>query len=157
MFTFVDCWYNIKTMIYEPKEKEYSMAGRKRNKGKSIILLVMLVFHLFIAAGCTTYDNFSEAFLSEGTGEDTVRIGIFQPLSGSDEEAGRLEVTGIELAHKLYPKVLGKEVELVYADNRKSGWQKRRQSNSSTKKLISYWAVTATLFPWPEENTFTRP
>ncbi|MDD3874802.1 MAG: ABC transporter substrate-binding protein, partial [Methanosarcina sp.] len=55
---------------------------------------------------------------SESTAEDTIRIGVFEPLSGVDEEAAKQEVDGIELAHSLYPTVLGKKVELVYADNK---------------------------------------
>ena len=34
--------------------------------------------------------------------------------------SGELEIRGIELAHKLFPEVLGKEVELVYADTQSS-------------------------------------
>ncbi|MEG1585002.1 MAG: ABC transporter substrate-binding protein, partial [Anaerovorax sp.] len=54
----------------------------------------------------------------EGETQETVRIGVFEPLSGSDKEGGELEKMGIELAHDLYPEVLGKKVELIYADNK---------------------------------------
>ncbi len=94
------------------------MSRRRKSKKGHIILAIMLVFVFITITGCSTYESFSEAFLNEETDGNTVRIGIFQPLSGSDEEAGRLEVMGIELAHKLYPTVLGKQVELVYADNK---------------------------------------
>ncbi len=39
-------------------------------------------------------------------------------MSGAEKEGGELEIQGIELANQLYPTVLGKKVELVYADNR---------------------------------------
>lgn len=48
----------------------------------------------------------------------TIKIGVFEPLTGKDKEAAVLEIQGIELAHALYPTVAGKTVELVYADNR---------------------------------------
>lgn len=51
-------------------------------------------------------------------GEDTIKIGIFEPLSGDDKEGATLEIKGIELAHKLYPTIAGKKVELIYADTK---------------------------------------
>jgi branched-chain amino acid transport system substrate-binding protein len=47
-----------------------------------------------------------------------VKIGVFEPLSGADKDYGELEKAGIELAHRLYPEVLGRPIELVVADNR---------------------------------------
>lgn len=85
---------------------------------KLITLAVCLAFVLITVSGCSTYASFAEEFLSEEKEEDIVRIGVFEPLSGSDEEAARFEIMGIELAHKLHPTVLGKRVELVYADNK---------------------------------------
>ena len=108
------------------------MSRRRQSKTKSIILAILLVFSLATVTGCSTFDNFSEAFLSEGAADDIVQIGIFEPLSGSDEEAGRLEVMGIELAHKLYPTVMGKQVELIYADNK----SEITAAESAAQKLI---------------------
>lgn len=69
--------------------------------------------------GCTTFDNFKEAFINKNAQQDdTIRIGVYEPMSGADKDGGALEVQGIELANQLYPTVLGKKVELVYADNR---------------------------------------
>lgn len=76
------------------------------------------IFSLSLA-GCSTFDNFKEAFINKNPqSDDTIRIGVYEPMSGSDKEQGQLEVQGIELAHQLYPEVLGKKVELVYADNK---------------------------------------
>ena len=76
------------------------------------------VFSLSLA-GCTTFNNFKEAFINKNPqSDDTIRIGVYEPMSGADKDAGELEVRGIELAHELYPRVLGKKVELVYADNK---------------------------------------
>lgn len=63
---------------------------------------------LLLAVGCGN-GNFDS--------EETVRIGVFEPLSGEYRKEGRLEKEGVEIAHKLYPYVLGKEVELIYGDN----------------------------------------
>jgi len=80
----------------------------------------MLIF-LFttLLSGCTTLNNFTSTFLTGDTEDtDVIRIGVFEPLSGKEKEHGELELQGIELAHELFPEVLGKEVELVYADNK---------------------------------------
>ncbi len=69
-------------------------------------------------ASCATLDAFVDTFIEKKTGpEETVRIGVFEPLTGPDSEYGKLEVMGIELANELYPLVLQKPVELIYADN----------------------------------------
>ena len=69
--------------------------------------------------GCATYGNFKSTFIeSEADNAKVARIGVFEPLSGKDKEKGNLELQGIELAHELFPEVIGKKVELVYADNK---------------------------------------
>lgn len=54
----------------------------------------------------------------------TIKIGVFEPLSGDSGASGKQEALGIQYAHKLTPtvKIGGKtyEVELVYADNASS-------------------------------------
>ena len=47
----------------------------------------------------------------------TIRIGVFEPLSGVNSSQGNLELIGIQLANELYPEVLGKKVDLIIADN----------------------------------------
>ncbi|MDD2217624.1 MAG: ABC transporter substrate-binding protein [Eubacteriales bacterium] len=70
-------------------------------------------------SSCATFDAFKgEFFPEEQNVNETIKIGVFQPLTGENKSEGELEVKGIELAHELYPKCLGKNVELVYTDNR---------------------------------------
>jgi branched-chain amino acid transport system substrate-binding protein len=89
----------------------------KRNR-YCILVVALLVAISAALSGCTTYTNFKETFLTvEDEESDVVKIGVFEPLSGKDKEYGELEKRGIELAHELYPEVLGKKVELVFADN----------------------------------------
>lgn len=91
-----------------------------QKKQRQIAAIVMLIF-LFtsLLSGCTTLNNFTSTFLTgDAEGTDVIRIGVFEPLSGTEKEHGELELQGIELAHELFPEILGKEVELVYADNK---------------------------------------
>lgn len=80
----------------------------------TIFTIVALSF-----SSCATFDAFKgEFFPEEQNVKETIKIGVFEPLSGENKSGGGLELKGIELAHELYPKCLGKNVELVYADNR---------------------------------------
>lgn len=93
---------------------------------KVISAALVLCLLMVCLCGCETYDNFINAFFPEKNPvveipvEDTVKIGVFEPLSGDDAEGAAEEIRGIELAHELYPTVLGKEIELIYADNESS-------------------------------------
>ena len=67
--------------------------------------------------GCTTYKNFHAAFFEKDKEQEVIQIGVFEPLTGADAADAAEEIKGIELAHELYPEVMGKRVELLYADN----------------------------------------
>ncbi len=89
-------------------------------KFKKILTCVLCVALVASLGGCTTYDNFKHAFIDGGANDDTqtIKIGVFEPLTGEHKAQGQDEVNGIELANELYPEVCGKKVELVYADNK---------------------------------------
>ena len=85
---------------------------------KTISIISILILALLSLSGCTTFDNFKEAFIDKPQdNEVTIAIGVYEPLSGSDKAGAAAEVEGIELAHEMYPTVSGKVVELIYADN----------------------------------------
>ena len=76
------------------------------------------VLTVTMLSGCTTFNNFKEAFLQQKKSSDvTIQIGIYEPMSGADSDAAKAEIKGIELAHEVYPNIGGKIVELVYSDN----------------------------------------
>jgi branched-chain amino acid transport system substrate-binding protein len=80
---------------------------------------IIIIFTVLLLTGCETYNNFKTAFWEDEENSDLViRIGVFEPLSGMYQQYGELERTGIALAHELYPKVLGKDIELIPADNK---------------------------------------
>jgi branched-chain amino acid transport system substrate-binding protein len=86
-------------------------------KFKSIIICVTILLCIGTLSGCTTYDNFKEGFFGDGSNQDTIKIALYEPISGEFSDEAAAEIRGIELANKLYPEVLGKKVELVYTDN----------------------------------------
>lgn len=89
---------------------------------KKITAAVCLVLSLSLMTGCTTFNNFKNAFfMADGKNaapsERTIKIGVFEPLTGENKTQGSLELMGIELANEMYPEVLDKRVELIVADN----------------------------------------
>lgn len=89
---------------------------------KRIVTAVCLILSISLMTGCTTFNNFKNAFFGTDSAETvakdrTIKIGVFEPLSGENKEQGNLELMGIQLANELYPEVLGKKVELVVSDN----------------------------------------
>ena len=90
---------------------------KKQKQFAALITLIIICSTLL--TGCTTLENFTSTFLTADAEEvNVIKIGVFEPLSGKEKEHGELELQGIELAYELYPEVLGKKVELVYADNK---------------------------------------
>jgi branched-chain amino acid transport system substrate-binding protein len=92
---------------------------KKERKVYLKILIPILIFGLaLVTTSCATFDGFMESIQDNEQEDNTIQIGIYEPMSGINEEAGKLEISGIELAHELYPTVLGKEVQLIYSDNK---------------------------------------
>ena len=69
--------------------------------------------------------------------DDTVKIGVFEPMTGATAAGGAMEKEGIDLAHELYPTVLGKPVELVYADNKSD----RAEATLAAQSLVDQGVV----------------
>ncbi|MFZ0614666.1 MAG: ABC transporter substrate-binding protein [Desulfobacterales bacterium] len=65
--------------------------------------------------------------------DDTVRIGVFLPLTGANAYGGQLELEGLQMAHQEFPTVLGKKVELFIVDNKSD----KVESANAVKRLIS--------------------
>lgn len=85
---------------------------------KYFLVTTIIITLAMLLTGCTTFENFKLAFIDKPKEKEaSIQIGIYEPMSGADSEAGELEIKGIELAHELYPTVNGKVVELIYADN----------------------------------------
>lgn len=75
---------------------------------------------------------------------DTIKIGVFEPMTGANAGGGALEIEGIKLANKLYPEVLGKKVELVIVDNKSD----KVESANAASRLIERGKVVAIIGSW---------
>src|SRR5665648_140312 len=89
-----------------------------RKNIKTRVLLSITAFFvlvIFTFTGCESYDNFKAVFIDgDEINEDTIRIAVYEPLSGPDKEYGELEKMGIEIANQLFPRALGKKVAVSY-------------------------------------------
>ena len=86
---------------------------------RKIVSLALVLAMMLGMSGCTTYNNFKAAFFpgDQIAQEQTIKIGIYESATGQNSVQGKAEILGMEMAHDLYPTVLGKQVELIYADN----------------------------------------
>jgi branched-chain amino acid transport system substrate-binding protein len=71
--------------------------------------------------------------------DDTVRIGVYLPLTGQMAFGGQLELEGVQMAHKEVPTVLGKKVELFVVDNKSD----KVEAANAVKRLIDREKVVA--------------
>ena len=71
-------------------------------KLSKVFLAVLLVFVL-VGTACA---------------EDTIKIGVYNSLTGRTAFGGQLELEGIQMAHQEVPELLGKKVELIVVDNK---------------------------------------
>lgn len=70
---------------------------------------------------------------------DTIKIGVYLPLTGGNAIGGQLELDGVKLAHKVAPEVLGRKIELVIVDNKSD----KVESANAVKRLIEKEKVNA--------------
>jgi len=80
---------------------------------------------------------------------DVIKIGVFEPMTGANAAGGQLEVEGVKLANKLYPTVLGKKVELVFADNKSD----KVEAASAASNLVQQENVNAIIGSWGSGNS----
>jgi branched-chain amino acid transport system substrate-binding protein len=58
-------------------------------------------------------------WLSPGTGQaDPIKLGLYLPMTGPAAAMGEMVWEGVQIAHQLEPKVLGKKVSLALVDTR---------------------------------------
>ena len=82
---------------------------------KFVSAMLAMAVSAALIAGCGGGDK--KADKGSGGG-NTVKVGVFLPLTGDNAAGGELELRGIKLANKLHPEVNGKKIELVVADTK---------------------------------------
>jgi len=72
---------------------------------------------------------------------DTIRIGVYLPLTGRTAFGGQLELEGVQMAHKEMPELLGKKVELIVVDNKTD----KVEAANAVKRLVERDKVVAVI------------
>ena len=107
---------------------------------KKLSLLAVLVLVLVLAL---TACSASQEEAAENT-QEVVKFGVFEPLTGANAAGGAMEIEGIEIAHELYPEVLGMPIEIIIVDNKSD---KVEAANAATK-LVDQDKVNAVIGSW---------
>ncbi len=111
-------------------------------------LLVAALMLSVVMTGCGSDKADDENALPE-----TIKIGVFEPLTGANTAGGELEKQGIDLAYELYPNVTinGREipVELKYVDNKSD----KIESENAAKKLVDDFGANIVLGSWGSSNS----
>lgn len=87
------------------------------------MLAILLALSMIICLCACGYDDDDASSMDDSPAVKggTIRIGIFEPLTGEDSAGGKKELLGIRFAHEKFPSVkVGKktyEIELVEVDN----------------------------------------
>ena len=72
---------------------------------------------------------------------DTIKIGVYLPLTGRTAFGGQLELEGVQMAHKEMPEILGKKVELIVVDNKTD----KVEAANAVKRLVERDKVVAVI------------
>lgn len=108
---------------------------------KSYVVLMALVLILsLVAVGCSG-SNQKDADQNGGQSaaeSDVIKIGVYEPLTGTNAAGGQMTLEGIELAKEMYPEILGKKVELVVVDNK----SEKQEAANAVERLITQEKVT---------------
>ena len=88
-------------------------------------------------AGCSSSSSTSDGSSSEASGENVIKIGVFEPQTGENGGGGLQEVYGIRYANQVYPTVdiNGTEytIQLVEVDNKSD----KTEAVTAAQKLVS--------------------
>jgi branched-chain amino acid transport system substrate-binding protein len=99
--------------------------------------LMLFTAGVLILAGC-----------AKGDGDNTIKIGVFEPMTGANAAGGAMEVEGIRLANELNPtvEVAGKsyQVELVVVDNKSD----KVEAANAVQRLVDRDKVQVILGSW---------
>ncbi len=79
---------------------------------------------------------------------EPIRVGVYEPMTGAMAAGGQMTVEGINLAHELYPEVLGRPIQLFLVDNRSD----QVESANAVARLIEHNNVVAIIGTYGSSN-----
>lgn len=103
---------------------------------KHLPVLSLVLFIFFALAGVSA-------------AQDTIKVGVFLPMTGGVAAYGQEEWEGIQVANQMQPTVLGKKVELFLVDEKSD----RIEAANAVSRLIQNNKVVAILGSATSSNT----
>ena len=104
---------------------------------KFIALTLSACLTIGALAGCGSSSSSSSGSTDQASGENVIKIGVFEPQTGENGGGGLQEVYGIRYANQVYPTVEigGTEytIELVEVDNKSD----KTEAVTAAQKLVS--------------------
>lgn len=113
---------------------------------KKILALLLALVMVFALAACggeggttTSADpNANNSDNSQASGDNVIKIGVFEPLTGDSGPGGKQEMLGMQYAHSLRPTVeingVEYSIELVPGDNQSDGTKAATAASSLIKR-----------------------
>ncbi len=101
-------------------------------KKKYVTVITLLLVAAFALAGCGGGGG-EKKDAAQDAASDVIKIGVYEPLTGTNAAGGEMTVEGIKLANQLFPEVLGKKVELVVVDNK----SEKQEAANAVERLVS--------------------
>ncbi|MGI5921417.1 MAG: ABC transporter substrate-binding protein [Syntrophomonadaceae bacterium] len=96
---------------------------------KCLVLISVLLLLSMALVGCGGTKSGS----TDTKSSDVIKVGVYEPLTGTNAAGGQMTVEGIKLANKLHPTVLGKKVELFIVDNK----SEKQEAANAVERLVS--------------------
>lgn len=113
-------------------------------KKSRLFLSAVLALSISVTMLSACGDTGSDSSASTSSSDDTIKIGVFQPLTGANAAGGEMEKAGTDLAYKLRPKVGDRDVEMVVADNKSD----KVEAATVAERLVSQDKVSAVVGSW---------
>ena len=116
---------------------------------KKIFALLLALVMVFALAACggeggttTSADpNANNSDNSQASGDNVIKIGVFEPLTGDSGPGGKQEMLGMQYAHSLRPTVeingVEYSIELVPGDNQSDGTKAATAASSLISEGVS--------------------
>ncbi len=86
---------------------------------------------------------------SLGVASQSIRIGVYLPMTGPVAAFGQMEWAGIQVAHQMRPTVLGRKVELLLVDEKSD----RIEAANTVSRLLKKEGVQAIIGSATSSNT----
>lgn len=102
-------------------------------KRKYFTLIALLLVAALALAGCGGGGSEEKKDAAPDAASEVIKIGVYEPLTGTNAAGGEMTVEGIKLANQLFPEVLGKKVELVIVDNK----SEKQEAANAVERLVS--------------------